>query len=102
MEKTLAIIMEKTSVDTNDADGMDSTALDKECSALSALFQQIINEMKVRSVNHIKIILLLILKYHTYICIIKIQGSSFFHIGNMPVKFQAITQSKTNNTFLKD
>ena len=39
--------MEKTSVDTNDADGMDSTALDKECSALSALFQQIINEMKV-------------------------------------------------------
>ena len=45
--------MEKTSVDTNDADGMDSTALDKECSALSALFQQIINEMKVRSVLHI-------------------------------------------------
>ena len=45
--------MEKTSVDTNDADGMDSTALDKECSALSALFQQIINEMKVRSVSHI-------------------------------------------------
>ena len=45
--------MEKTSVDTNDADGMDSTALDKECSALSALFQQIINEMKVRSVLHL-------------------------------------------------
>ena len=45
--------MEKTSVDTNDADGMDSTALDKECSALSALFQQIINEMKVWSVLHI-------------------------------------------------
>ena len=40
-------------MDTNDADGMDSTALDKECSALSALFQQIINEMKVRSVLHI-------------------------------------------------
>ena len=45
--------MEKTSVDTNDADGMDSTALDKECSALSTLFQQIINEMKVWSVLHI-------------------------------------------------
>ena len=39
--------MEKTSVDTNDAEDMDSTTLDKECSALSALFQQIINEMKV-------------------------------------------------------
>ena len=40
--------MEKTSVDTNDvAEDMDVAALDKECSALSALFQQIINEMKV-------------------------------------------------------
>ena len=39
--------MEKTSVDTNDAEDMDSAALDKECNALSALFQQIINEMKV-------------------------------------------------------
>ena len=40
--------MEKTAVDTNDvAEDMDVAALDKECSALSALFQQIINEMKV-------------------------------------------------------
>ena len=34
-------------MDTNDAEDMDSAALDKECNALSALFQQIINEMKV-------------------------------------------------------
>ena len=40
--------MEKTSVDTNDvSEDMDVAALDKECSALSVLFQQIINEMKV-------------------------------------------------------
>ena len=40
--------MEKTSVDTNDvSEDMDVAAMDKECSALSALFQQIINEMKV-------------------------------------------------------
>ena len=40
--------MEMTSVDTNDvAEDMDVAALDKECSALSSLFQQIINEMKV-------------------------------------------------------
>ena len=37
-------------MDANDAEDMDSAALDKECSALSALFQQIINEMKVSDV----------------------------------------------------
>ena len=41
--------MEKTSVDTNDAEDLDSGVLDKECGALSALFQQIINEMKVNN-----------------------------------------------------
>ena len=46
--RIIIVIMEKTSVDTNDvAEDMDVAALDKECSALSALFQQIINEMKV-------------------------------------------------------
>ena len=46
--RIIIIIMEKTSVDTNDvAEDMDVAALDKECSALSSLFQQIINEMKV-------------------------------------------------------
>ena len=39
--------MEKPSEDTNDLERMDSQGLDKECGALSALFQQIINEMKV-------------------------------------------------------
>ena len=46
--RIIIIIMEKTSVETNDvAEDMDVAALDKECSALSSLFQQIINEMKV-------------------------------------------------------
>ena len=42
--------MENTSGDTNDAEHMDSGALDKECGALSALFQQIINEMKASNI----------------------------------------------------
>ena len=46
--RIIIVIMEKTSVDTNDvSEDMDVAAMDKECSALSALFQQIINEMKV-------------------------------------------------------
>ena len=48
LRRIIIVIMEKTSVDTNDvSEDMDVAAMDKECSALSALFQQIINEMKV-------------------------------------------------------
>ena len=62
--------MEKTSVDTNDvSEDMDVAAMDKECSALSALFQQIINEMKVGDIyiffiseySHIKLKCLLVI-----------------------------------------
>lgn len=42
--------MEKTAADTADGKEIDTGTLDKECGALSALFQQIINEMKVRAV----------------------------------------------------
>ena len=42
MEKTLEGIKDITDVDTG--------TLDKECVSLAALFQQIINEMKVRDI----------------------------------------------------
>ena len=39
--------MENTAAVTADGKEFDTGTLDKECGALSALFQQIINEMKV-------------------------------------------------------
>ena len=46
--EVVSINMEKPVEGTNDVADIDTGALDKECVSLAAIFQQIINEMKVR------------------------------------------------------